>query len=47
MGINRNIVECKYDNYGQKVMTTVGINRNIVECKLFPFVHLSDFAIPY
>ena len=21
--INRNIVECKYDNYGQKVMTTV------------------------
>ena len=33
MGINRNIVECKVEQYSFEKRLPVGINRNIVECK--------------
>ena len=33
MGINRNIVECKYSLCGGVSMKCRRINRNIVECK--------------
>ena len=33
MGINRNIVECKYSSHDGFTGLHIGINRNIVECK--------------
>ena len=35
MGINRNIVECKYAGADKKGAEKLRINRNIVECKLW------------
>ena len=34
MGINRNIVECKFSTCRRKTTVVSRINRNIVECKL-------------
>ena len=35
IGINRNIVECKYEISAVEQLGKYGINRNIVECKFY------------
>ena len=46
MGINRNIVECKFLSFLSLLAEGMGINRNIVECKFInPFCLEKNFSV--